>query len=96
MSILSIRACRWRTTADLPRRLDAGHCGPFAGCRSFDIIGRVLDGGALVWIVPDESSEQARAGCAPRISDAGRTRFAAALPHFQYSQPAGRAGQPGC
>jgi len=67
--------------------LDAG-IAPFARVPQLDIIGRVLDGGALGVIVPDvRSAEQARAWCAPRNIDAGERGFAAALPHFQYRNP---------
>jgi len=55
----------------------------------FDIIGRVLDGGALGVIVPDvRSAEQARAVVqAAKYPPLGKRGFAAALPHFRYRNP---------
>jgi 2-keto-3-deoxy-L-rhamnonate aldolase RhmA len=68
--------------------LDAG-IAPFARVAQLDIIGRVLDGGALGVIVPDvRSAEQARAVVrAAKYPTLGERGFAAALPHFRYRNP---------
>ncbi len=68
--------------------LDAG-IAPFARVPQLDIIGRVLDGGALGVIVPDvRSADQARAVVrAAKYPMLGERGFAAALPHFQYRNP---------
>jgi len=68
--------------------LDAG-IASFARVAQLDIIGRVLDGGALGVIVPDvRSAEQARAVVrAAKYPTLGERGFAAALPHFQYRNP---------
>ena len=68
--------------------LDAG-IAPFARVPQLDLIGRVLDGGALGVIVPDvRSAAQARAIVqAAKYPPLGQRGFAAALPHFQYRNP---------
>jgi 2-keto-3-deoxy-L-rhamnonate aldolase RhmA len=68
--------------------LDAG-IAPFARVPQLDIIGRVLDGGALGVIVPDvRSAGQAREVVrAAKYPTLGARGFAAALPHFQYRNP---------
>ena len=68
--------------------LDAG-IAPFARVPQLDIIGRVLDGGALGVIVPDvrsasQAREVVRAAKYPTLGERG---FAGALPHFQYRNP---------
>src|SRR3954468_5440769 len=68
--------------------LDAG-IAPFARVPQLDLIGRVLDGGALGIIAPDvRSAVQARAVVrAAKYPPVGARGFAAALPHFQYRNP---------
>jgi 2-keto-3-deoxy-L-rhamnonate aldolase RhmA len=68
--------------------LDAG-IAAFVRVPQLELIGRVLDGGALGIIVPDvRSAAQAREVVqAAKYPPLGQRGFAAALPHFQYRNP---------
>jgi len=68
--------------------LEAG-IAPFARMPQVDLIGRVLDGGALGVIVPDvRSAAQAREIVqAAKYPPLGERGFAANLPHFRYHNP---------
>jgi 4-hydroxy-2-oxoheptanedioate aldolase len=75
--------------------LDVG-IAAFARVPQLDLIGRVLDGGALGVIAPDiRNAAQARAVVkAAKYPPLGARGFATALPHFQFRSPPAKQAYP--